>query len=291
MAYQTLIIINPHSGHRRGTLPQKDIERSVDTSVFDYKIILTEYAGHAYELAQNAITSNIEVVIVAGGDGTINEVVNALQNSSIKIGIVPIGSGNGLARELKIPLRVTSAMAIIHRMKTRKIDLIDLGHQVSVNVAGVGFDAHIAHLFNFSKKRGIWTYFKMTIVEYFKYKPQKYTLKYADKQIERTAFLIAFANTRQFGNNAFIAPKAIDNDGLMEVCILKPFPLIQAPILAIRAFTKSIHHSRYYESFRVKKLEITSKNLTIGHADGEVIHLKGKANISMNPSSLELIVP
>ncbi len=291
MQYQTLVIINPHSGNGKAVLLEGFIEQELNASLFDYTIVRTEYAGHAKALAFDAVKRHLDLLIVIGGDGTVNEVLEAVKGSNTKLAIIPRGSGNGLARTLKIPMNPHKAIDVINQFNIKQIDLLRFGKEQSVNVAGVGFDAHIADCFSHSKRRGFITYIKMTIAEFFKYQVKEYCLDYEGKQIKVKAFLIAFANSVQFGNNAYIAPLAKMDDGLMDVCILKPFPIWAVPKIAFQVFTKKIHHSKYYESFKTEQVSISAKGLSVAQVDGEMIPVTDLIEVSVQPKSVQILIP
>jgi YegS/Rv2252/BmrU family lipid kinase len=281
-------IINPISGHGKQQIVEKAIKQYLHKD-FEVEILYTKAAKHAIELSKKA-SKYADIVVAVGGDGSVNEVAQGLINTDIPMGIIPRGSGNGLARFLKIPLNTVKAIALINNGNYKKIDTITINKEISINVSGVGFDAHIAHLFSLSKKRGLSSYLRIIRQEFFKYKASNYKLTFDNKRIETSAFLISFANSSQFGNNAHIAPKAIIDDGLFDVSILKPFPKIRTLEIIIRLFLKNIHHFKYFETIQTKEINIESEKDMIAHIDGEACILEKETYIKINPLSLTLIV-
>lgn len=285
---KTLFVINPISGRK-----SKEALPAIIAHYFDnetYKIVWTDKAGHAPELVKKGIEDGFTHFIAVGGDGTVNEVAKTLVGTNLAMGIIPFGSGNGLARHNKIFMDLRRALIIAKQAKTKKIDTCLLNGVPFINMAGVGFDAHIGELFAKSKGRGFQTYITTTITEYKNYVPNAYKV-YADgKQIALDAFLISFANSSQYGNNAFIAPKADIADGMIDVCILKPFPKWKIAEIAYRLFAKNIDKSEYVETFKAKTIKVERASEGVLHVDGEPF-LSGKSlEVSILPKSLNLIV-
>ena len=216
-------IVNPLSGtHKKGEIPDI-ISQALDKTKFDYKVLFTEYAGHAAELTRNAVKGYTDIVVAVGGDGTVNEVARSLVHTSTALGIIPCGSGNGLARHLCIPMDIRKAIAIINQCK---IDLLDYGVINDLPffcTCGMGFDAFISLKFAGAGKRGPITYVENVLKEGLKYQPETYIVQDETGTKQYKAFLIACANASQYGNNAFIAPQASMTDGLMDVIIMEPF--------------------------------------------------------------------
>jgi len=283
-------IINPVSGSTRKKDFQKLIKEVFTDGAIDISIRETQYAGHAKEIASElSAQANTEIVVV-GGDGTINEVVNGIADSGTVLGIIPSGSGNGLARHLGISMRPKKAMELIKLGYTQKIDLMKINGELSANVSGVGFDALVAHKFQNSTTRGLLTYAQISMQEFFKFQPEKYELIIDGKTYQREAFLISFANSSQFGNNAFIAPKASLTDGLIDVCILKPFPVISSAIVFERVMAKTINNSKFMDIIQAKKVQLKNR-AKIYHLDGDPRECEEELNIEIMPAILKLIVP
>ena len=284
-----LFIINPNSGTGKYKSVIRSIDTHLDKNLFKYKTIYTERPNHATEIC-NENKDKFDIIVAVGGDGTINEVVQAMVNSNTSLGIIPTGSGNGLTRFLKIPQSPDKAIKLINSSKAKPIDTITINDRVSINVSGVGFDGRIAHIFANFGKRGFLSYIKIVIKEFFSYKLKNYKLKFNGKSVNSSAFLVSIANSGQFGNNAYIAPNAIINDGQMDVVILRKFSLLYSPILAIRMFGKSINRSKVCSSYKTSELVLESDNIE-GHIDGEPVELKSPLHIKVNPASINLIYP
>jgi len=229
------------------------------------------------------------LVVAVGGDGTVNEVARGLIGSKCHMGIVPMGSGNGLARHLRLPIKTKEAIEIINEHKIQNIDTATLNGEYFVNVAGIGFDAHIAHMYAGTKKRGPLPYAKMATLEFPKYKSKKYDVIIEGKSYKLKAFLISFANSAQFGNNAYISPHAIINDGLLDVCLMSDFPKVEAGQLAIKLFNKRMDKSKYMKIIRGTTIKVISKESIKGHIDGEPINLPNEIEVKVNQGSLNVI--
>jgi YegS/Rv2252/BmrU family lipid kinase len=283
-------IINPVSGTTKKKNIPKLIEEIFGSSDIEVAIRKTEYAGHAKEIAAELSALGTTEIIAVGGDGTINEVVNGIKDSGATFGIIPSGSGNGLARHLGISMRAKKAMELIKLGFTQQIDLMKINGEYSANVSGVGFDALVAHRFQDSKTRGLLSYAQISMNEFFKYQPQTYQITIDGKEIERKAFLISFANSSQFGNNAFIAPKASLTDGLIDVCILKPFPVIATAVVFERVMAKTINNSKFMDIIQGKKI-LVKNTATIYHLDGDPRESEDDLEIEICTGILKLIVP
>ncbi len=212
-----LFVINPVSGGKKKTTFNKQVLEVLDLNRFDPTFKITNHANHAYELAKSAIDEQYDAVIAVGGDGTINEIGTALVGSDIPLGIVPEGSGNGLALYLGIPMNESAALRRINRFESVGIDCGKIGERCFFNIAGIGFDASVSDRFASETFRGPVGYLRTIINVISKYKPKKYILDIDGKVYEREAFMISVANSPQYGNNAYIAPNASINDGVLDV--------------------------------------------------------------------------
>lgn len=284
-------IINPVSG-----ISNKDriiglIEQRLNKQQFDHQFVFTQYAGHGYELGCEAVQQGLDAVIVVGGDGSVNEVGKALVGTEVKLGIIPTGSGNGLAHFLKIPFNLGEAINALNAFHLKTIDTLTANGHFFCNAAGVGFDAKVAHEFAKVKRRGFWSYFKVILHEYPIFPARSFSLHYEGHHIQRKALLVSFANSDQFGNNAIIAPEAQVDDGLVDVCIMSRVPLIEAPLLGQMLLLKLINKTHWVEYIRTAEITIEQPGETIAHLDGEPVVLGEKIHIKVNPLSLQVIVP
>lgn len=284
-----LYIINPISGTRS----KIDIPDLI-ASVFDpgeYEISFTEYPGHASVIAQDAVNKGYYAVIAVGGDGTINEVARSLRDSNTILGIIPVGSGNGLARELGISMYAKRALKIIRENYIRTIDYGLANNLPFFCTCGVGFDARVSYKFAKDKKRGGLMYVKNVITEFLKYKPETYEIRMDDGRLKEKAFLVTVANASQWGNNAFIAPEANIEDGKMNITILKPFTYIDIPNLALQLFTRMIDMNSHICTFEKDKISILREKPGVIHLDGEPMMMNERIDISTRACGLKVLVP
>lgn len=291
MSKKICFIINPKSGTGNWKGIEEKISKYLNKS-FNPTILHTERAGHATELAHEAAKTH-EIIVAVGGDGLVNETASGMMNTNAILGIIPTGSGNALARHLGIPINHKRAIECINKLHYDTIDTATINGKPFFAVSGTGFDAEVAAKFAGSKKRGFLTYLQLSASNFFTYTPAEYTITVDGKEFLRKAFLISVANSSQYGNNAYIAPEASLHSGLLNVCILSPFSLVVGPVLAMRLFTKGIHHSTYLETIKGKKIEIKrsdDKPICI-HYDGETVPSVDSMKIEIKPLTLKVIFP
>ncbi|OAV67995.1 Diacylglycerol kinase [Bacteroidales bacterium Barb6XT] len=284
-------IINPVSGVGSKRKIPKMIEEAFPKKAYDLDILFTEYAGHAGELAVCALDREADRILAVGGDGTINEVAKSMMHSEAVLGIIPQGSGNGLARELHIPMDVKRALEVIVKGKVSTIDSCTANDRVFFCTCGVGFDAAVSQKFAHEKHRGSLTYIKNTIEEYLSYKPQEYRLLTGDKVHEEKAFLVACSNASQYGNNAFIAPHADIQDGLMDITILSPFSPPDIFTLAVQLFTKRLDKNSKIKTLKASSVTILRQTPGVMHLDGEPVMAESEIQLSVIPRSLKVYTP
>lgn len=290
MKKKIVFIVNPISGGKSKTFIPSLIDKYLNHNQFEASIIFSERVGHAFLLAKEALVQNADVVTSVGGDGTINEVASAMALSGKVMGIVPCGSGNGLARTLKIPLNHIKAIQRINGFETTKIDYGVLNDKKFFNMAGLGFDAHISALFAKDKTRGFKGYLKSTFKEINQYKPDNYIVEIDGKTIAQEAFMLSIANSSQYGNNVHISPTALLTDGFLDICLVKRFPMYNLPGLGFQMLSKTIQNSKYVTIIKAKQVKITRENAGPVHLDGEPFIMDKEINITINPLSLSLIV-
>ena len=283
-------IINPISGTRKKDSWPDAICRIVDENRFDICIFFTDGPGHASELARQQVESNVPYVVAVGGDGTINEIAAALRNSNTAMGIVPCGSGNGLARHLHIPLNMSEALKLINNVKIISIDYGMVNEKPFFCTFGVGFDAHISSAFAHSKKRGFMKYVSIIVREFFSYRSRKYKIKVDGAKFKTRAMVVTVANSAQYGNNGYISPYADITDGLLDVCVLRPFPKVMAAFIAVKLMSKTIHKSRYYQMVKGEEIVIKRKRTGNVHLDGEPYTMGEKLKIRIVPQGLRVMV-
>ena len=284
-------IVNPVSGRKTKQDISEIIRSGINRNKYEYKICLTKSAGHAVQLSKEAVESGTDIVVAVGGDGTINEVASQVIHSETIFGIIPLGSGNGLARHLGIPLSVPRAIQLINEANNTFIDTATINGKPFVSIAGIGFDALVARKFSKSKRRGFFSYLRIATEEFISYKPKKYLLQFNDgKRLEVRAFFISFANSSQFGYNTSIAPNAKLDDGKLDVCIVQKPRIFDVPTVANLLLLKRIHKSPLVKIIPSSGLHVTRSKRAV-NLDGEAVKLKKKLEIKVKPLSLKIIIP
>jgi YegS/Rv2252/BmrU family lipid kinase len=283
-------IINPVSGKGKGSRLIPFIEDYCSTKKIIFEIHTSKFSGDACNLAEQAVSLGFDVIVAVGGDGTVNEVARKISRTESILGIIPIGSGNGLAREMKIPLDPISALKFLFTGSIQKIDTgISNGHFFACTT-GVGFDAHLAHEFLNLSQRGLKGYVKLFLKEFFSYKNKKYVIQTDGQKVETEAFLITIANCRQWGNDFFISPESKYDDGKLEISIIRKFPKFIFPVLVYRIICKNIHKSIYFTSISSKsEISLYSESPSYFHVDGECFEWNGKLEISNYHGNLKVI--
>jgi YegS/Rv2252/BmrU family lipid kinase len=285
-----VFIVNPISGGRNKSGFEEMVRKSLNLEFYEPVISYTEKPGHACDLAKAALQQNVRKIVAVGGDGTVNEVAKSIMNSEAALGIVPFGSGNGLARHMGIPVNPAKAIAHLNKASIRLNDAGVINGMPFFCTSGMGFDAHIGKIFATLKGRGFSGYIKAVLTEFANYKPQKYTLTVNGLKIDRSAFLITFANASQYGNNAYIAPQANVMDGKLDVCILKPFPVYSMPGLALRVFNKTADKSAFMEALKGTEITIERENEGPIHLDGEPYETGKEIKVGILPGCLKILV-
>ena len=289
-----LVIINPISGVGKQKTIEAVLELHLNHNLFDYEIRYTEYAHHATAIAEEAcLSKRYDAIIAVGGDGSVNDVAAGIRaaKSDVALGIIPCGSGNGLARHLRIPLSPKKAMDVINRFYSEKIDTISINGKTCASIAGIGFDALVAHKFSTTKTRGLQAYTEVILSEYPFYKPTTYKLNIDGKDVERKALFVSFANSNQFGYNAVVAPSASLKDGLIDVCIVEQIPIIHMPIIAQLVYTKHFDLSQHVEIIKAKNIKVYNNEYEWVNLDGEAVKMGGELDICIDSESLKIICP
>lgn len=289
MKRKALFIINPISGGKKKDGVPELIKDTVDAGVMEPVIAFSDGIAHARVIAAEAV-GKFDIVVAVGGDGTVNEVASAIVDTDTSLGIVPFGSGNGLSRFLGIPMDTRDAIKNLASGRTEIIDSARINGQPFFNMAGMGFDAHISEIFSHGKKRGFISYIKSSIKEVVGYQPQNYHLDIDGKKYNYKAFMLSIANSSQYGNNVHISPKASLQDGLLDVCVIKPFPLWRFPEMSMRMLIKATESSKYVEIIRGKQILIKREHTGPIHLDGEPQVAGTGIDINILPKSLKVIV-
>lgn len=287
-----LFIVNPVSGtrsRRRHVLPT--IESFIKKGSSRSRISITEHSGHARVLAMAARGEGFQLLVAAGGDGTINEVATAARATNLPLAIIPCGSGDGLARHLGIPRRIEDALALITSGREMAIDAGSANGKLFVNVMGIGFDAELARRFNALQRRGLAAYAWTGTIGYLRYRPDTYHLANGSHHASTRAMMIAVANASQYGNNAFIAPSASVNDGKLDLVCLPPTPLHRLPSTAIGVFGKSLEKLSKVIHWQGDHFTIQRSAPGIIHTDGEVHATVADVTVQVLPKAIRVIVP
>lgn len=284
-----LFIINPISGGKKKLKIPALVDAYLDKTKFNANYSFTEYVGHASELAEEATNKNFDAIVAVGGDGTINEVASKVVQSDKVLGIIPQGSGNGLARFLKIPLQTKKAIQLLNSYNIKQIDTAVLNGKPFFNMAGMGFDAQLSAVFAGNKSRGLKTYIELGLKEMTSYKSQPYELEIDGKVYSRKAFAISIANSSQYGNNVYISPKSSLTDGFLDICIVKPFPLYKLPLLAYHMLRATTDQSDMVEIIRGQQIQIKRIQEAAIHLDGEPLFMGKDIAIHIVPLSLNII--
>lgn len=290
MKKRIVFIINPISGTATKARYPEQIERYLDHSQFGYEIRYTERAGHATEIAREAAAEGVDIVVAVGGDGTVNEVGRALVHTPTAMAIIPSGSGNGLARHLMIPISVRKSLEIINSCVIRDLDYGVINDYPFFCTCGMGFDAFVSMKFASTGRRGPITYLQKVLEEGVSYEPETYRLSIEGSTESHKAFLISCANASQYGNNAYIAPQASMSDGLMDVIIMEPFDLIDAPQIAIDMFSKTLDKSSKIKTLQTRKLHIERSQPGVIHYDGDPVMTGTDIDVHLEEKGIRIVV-
>ncbi len=283
---KALFILNPYAG----IPPVKFI---ITEELKRRRDELSLYKSLSIDESGTLIRQNFEkydVFVAAGGDGTVHTVANQLVGSDKLLGVLPIGSGNGFAKELGFRPQIRSLLQDIEKSECFNIDVININNGLCLNVAGVGLDSFVAHSFDKLKTRGFWSYVGVTILNFIKLRPFHVAIKISGEEIiSEDLFVLTVANTRQFGNNAFIAPDAVPNDGMLDIIMIRPFPKLLFPIFVYRLFAKRLNKSKYFTHIKTEKEVTISTDETRFHIDGEPVTICGDAIIKIKKKALKVL--
>lgn len=285
------LIINPVSGTESKKNIPEEVAAAFDQKKYDLMIRITGYPGHATEIARQAVKEQYRYVLTAGGDGTVNEVARALVNSDTTLGIIPFGSGNGLARELDIPMDAEKAIDIILNEHSRTIDYGVANGHIFFCTCGFGFDAFISDKFADEKKRGPLGYLRNILESAVDFKSEEYAITCDEGSLTERAFVLTCANASQYGNEAYIAPGASMDDGKMNVSILKPLNALEIPQTTLQLFTKNIDKNSKMTTLVTQKLSIRRARAGVMHVDGEPVETGREISVEIIHKGLKVLVP
>lgn len=291
LVQKVLFILNPAAGLRRVKDLDDLVRSNLDNTRFEHHVRMTSKPGDAFQIATAALEENFNIIVAVGGDGTINDISKAIEGKEVVLGIIPNGSGNGLARHLEIPLDLGEAIRVINKHKVKTIDTASLNGYTFVSIAGVGFDARVANRYRKVRRRGFYGYFRIVVLEYFGYRERSYFLEVDGVPMERDALFISIANSNQFGYGTIIAPSAQLDDGLLNIVVVKKFPLTELPHIMQLLFTHRIDISPYVETLTGKEIRIVRNKGKWVNIDGEAVRTDPFVEISVKPSSLRVLVP
>jgi len=280
------LIINRYAGNKEGARALEIVVPYLKKKECLVEYSFTNHPKHATELAAKAVSDGFNLVVAVGGDGTVNEVAQGLYGKGIKMGIIPMGSGNGLARELGISMDMHKSSRALIKGKNLKVDVCRLNNQRFLCTSGIGFDAMIADKMSKAVSRGFLKYVQLVIQESIFFKSVNVRMKIDGVLIEESIFLITFANASQFGNNAFIAPEASMTDGLIDVVIVRKFAKIWMPVFAVALFTKFLPKLPFVDCYKAKQIDIELADTPYYHFDGEPGQLQVPAEIKIDTEKI-----
>ena len=283
-------IVNPISGTKSKDALPLLVKQLIDDSLYECEIIKTEYAGHAAELASQCVNDHIDICVAVGGDGNVNEVARSLAHSETALGIIPCGSGNGLARHLCLPMDMKQALQVINAGKTDYFDYGVINDQPFFCTCGMGFDAYVSLKFAESGKRGLATFVENVLKEGLTYKPDTYIITDESGNHQYNAFLVACANASQYGNNAYIAPEASMQDGLLDVIIMEPFNIIEAAKVGFDLFAKTLKSNKHIKTFQARSIHIHRNESGAVHFDGDPTKMGTDIDVRIEPLGLKAII-
>lgn len=287
---KVFFIVNKYSGSGFKAEMENSFRKTCKDHNWEFALEYTQGPGHATSLAAGALSAGFDKIAAVGGDGTVNEVAQALVHNNAAMAIIPKGSGNGLARHLGIPINVTRALDLLFTSKVIPIDTFLLNNKLSLNVSGIGFDGYISNLFQLERRRGFQGYTKLVLNEFMSF-PEFEAEITTDHGVTKTkAFVIAVANSSQYGNNARIAPAASVCDGLLDLAILKKFPPYRLDYI-YSLFSGTINQSACCETVQVRKASVQLPAPMAFHIDGEPAGMASAFTINLQAASLNVLVP
>lgn len=296
MSRKLIFLINPLSGTGDKHQIKEKLFSKMNAEGIPFEFVLTNAEGDYDFLKRRIREEQIKDIVIIGGDGTVSHIVNALRHLPVDFGIIPTGSGNGLALAARIPRDPLKALDIILHGKPSRIDAFTINGHFSCMLSGIGFDAKVAHDFAKQKTRGLWSYVKVSAANFFRAKEYPFTLLIDQKEINTEAYFISIANSNQFGNNFTIAPKAMLTDGLLDIVVVQKMNKLQVLMsifyqIRYGDVQESIFKKQGILYFQVKELEIINPSLAPLHIDGDPYESASTFKINIIPSALSLIQP
>jgi YegS/Rv2252/BmrU family lipid kinase len=286
-----LFVVNPRSGPRGRVDLAREIGEHCERVSMPFHVHPCERKEDLDEVVAHARRERYDVVVAVGGDGTVHEVAKRLVGTEIALGVVPVGSGNGFARHVGLPLSPARALATCVSGRIVTIDTATVNGMPFIGIMGAGFDATVAHRFAESPERGMRTYVRKGLAEYAAYRPAEYEIEIDGRASRRHAFVIAVANASQYGNNARIAPIASLQDGLLDLVTVHDVSIFSALPLLVRLFNGTLNRSRRAHVDQGKHIIIRRVSAGAAHLDGEPVMLPAELDVRVVPQSLRLLVP
>ena len=284
-----LFLVNPVSGGKSKEKLITKLKSLINKNAVSAEVYQTTSRTDTIERASKAVLQNYHTVVAVGGDGTINDIASQLVGTQTALGIIPMGSGNGLSRELKIPFDLEKAFELILKNRIKEVDSGLVNDKPFFNIAGIGFDAHIAGLFEQARSRGLMGYLKLILRSYGSYVPEKYTIQIGAKTFKQSAFVLAVCNGRQFGNNAWIGPNAKLDDGQLDITLIKTARWFQLPGIVWWMFLQKIDRSAQIDVYRSTEIYVKREKDGLVNIDGEPVSMDINLIFKILPKSLKII--
>jgi len=283
---RSLFILNPHAG----VLPvnfiiSKELQRRKHDLSYFKSLSIDDSGSHI----QHSF-DNYDIFIAAGGDGTVRSVASEIVGTNKVLGVLPMGSGNGFAKEFGFKTNIPLLLRDIKKAESLNIDVIEVNNLLCLNVAGIGLDSFVAHSFDKLRTRGFWSYAWVTFTNFVKLRPLHITITVeGEEPLEKDLYVLTIANTRQFGNNAFIAPEAKPNDGIIDIVLIRPFPKILAPFFIYKLFRGTLSNSRFVKYIKTEKPFTIKTDETRFHIDGEPVKISGEISVRIRRNALSVL--
>ena len=299
MSRKISFLVNPISGNTKKDDLLKFIHAELQGKELEFEFLFTNAHGNYDDVVDRIASDGITDIVMIGGDGTVNQVVNALRDQPVQFGIIPLGSGNGLALAAGIPKKPHEAISLILRGEAKPVDAFTVNDQFSCMLSGIGFDAQVAHDFSTKASRGLMTYTQQSLINYFKAQPYQFEIVLENFSFFTDAYFISIANGNQFGNNVTIAPKANLNDGLLDVVVVQKMNKAKMPFAVLKQIRGNNKLMDLVENmgknnvlyFQTNTLNIRNPKYAPFHIDGEPTETAAEFHIKVIPSCFQLIQP
>lgn len=283
-------MVNPISGGRKKEEVPEQVDRFCNEAKCDFRLYKTTGKNDLERLKKLLDSFQPDAVVAIGGDGTVNLVGNLLVSSNTPLGIIPLGSGNGLAKDLGIPMDIDEAFDVIDRFESKFIDTLKVNEQICFHLCDLGFNARIVHRFAQSIFRGKISYLWYGLQEFFRYRSFPYQIKTRISNYEGKAFMMIISNANKFGTNLSINPLGEIDDGWFEISIIKPFPRLMVPYIFYHLWRDTIYKTPYYKIVRSRKVLVKNTLQEYFHIDGEPVSASDQIHVEILPHSLRVLM-